>query len=290
MQNLVAGYDPTGSSSISGANLKALIDAATPYTDKGFTIVTADTAGVPSVPDAVGIPELVRYLWIRVLATSVLAYVWNPAAPSDATYLKWQSITISSIPDGAITNSKIADAAVTDAKVNDVAASKITGLLTNAQLTLTTLGLVKVNAKALTAGVEANATAIPYDNTIPQNTEGTQIVSFAVTPLAQTAYLRIKFSAFATCAANTRATISLCQDAIANALCAVTSAVVAGYATSLTLDHLMVNPGGTITFQIRGGPEAAQDLFFNRATANELFGAIPKAWLIVEEYVLGSLS
>jgi len=54
--------------------------------------------------------------------------VWNPNAASDPTYQKWQSITLSSIPDGAVTNSKIAPLAVSDDKISAVAYGKISGL------------------------------------------------------------------------------------------------------------------------------------------------------------------
>lgn len=132
MQNFVTGFDPTGLTTFSSDDLKNLIEQAQPYADKGLLIQTSDIVGVPTVPNPGVTPALARYMWIRLLVSSVTAYVWNPAAGSDATYLKWQPVTLASIPDGAITNAKIATGAVTDDKVTSISYSKITGAPTGA--------------------------------------------------------------------------------------------------------------------------------------------------------------
>lgn len=128
LQDFSAPFDPTGSTVISAAALKQLIDGAVAFaTDKGIIVTTPDVAGVPDVPNANTTTKWKMFLWRRVGATSITIYTWNDAAASDATYLKWQSITLASIPDGAVTNGKIAPGAVSDDKISGVAWSKVTG-------------------------------------------------------------------------------------------------------------------------------------------------------------------
>lgn len=128
-QDFIAGFDPTGQVTITAANLLALINAASTFTDKGLTVVTADVASVPDVPDArtgQGNEQWQRYLWIRVQANNALAYVWSPNTTLDATFLYWIPAG-TALADGAVTTPKIADLAVTDAKIASVDYGKISG-------------------------------------------------------------------------------------------------------------------------------------------------------------------
>lgn len=99
--DLTKGIDITGLPTVSGGDLNNLIDAATPYTDKGLILWSVDTAaGVPDVPDAAATTKWKRYIWVRIPHTSVVPpantvpyfYAWNDTATSVATYLKWQRI------------------------------------------------------------------------------------------------------------------------------------------------------------------------------------------------------
>ncbi len=90
-QDLIKGIDLSGSGLVTGTQLDQLVDLGTPYSDKGIIMVTADVAGVADVPDASVTTKWTRYFWLRQGATSVTAYVWNPAAVSDFTYLKWHA-------------------------------------------------------------------------------------------------------------------------------------------------------------------------------------------------------
>lgn len=123
--DLIPGFDPTGLQTISAAQLLQLVASALAYTDKGLTITTSDTAGVPEVPDAATTTRWQRYLWRRVSAASVGIYVWNPAASSDVTYLRWQSINIAGIAAGSILNYMIADNTILDAKIANLDYSKL---------------------------------------------------------------------------------------------------------------------------------------------------------------------
>jgi len=130
-QDLSAPFDPTGYVGITGAALLQFLTGANPYTtDKGIIVVTTDIAGVPQVPDANTTTKWKNYIWVRRLVNSVVAYVWNEGGASDATYLKWTSITLAVLADGSVTNTKIAAGAVTNDKIFSVDWSKITSIPT----------------------------------------------------------------------------------------------------------------------------------------------------------------
>jgi len=126
-QDFNKGFDPTGYPDISGAALGQLVDQATLVNDKGLTITTADVAGVPQVPDANTNTKWQKYLWRRVTATAVNAYLWNDNGASDATYQQWVSVNIAGIGAGSIVNSMLQDNTITDIKIANVNWSKITG-------------------------------------------------------------------------------------------------------------------------------------------------------------------
>lgn len=130
--------------SLTAAQLLQLVSEASPYTDKGMVVVTTDTvigSGAnqtlsPKVPDAATTTKWQRYIWIRISpqinngstvisGALVSAYIWNPGASSDATYLCWTAIGIGTIGPGTITGSQIAAGTITDANISDVDWSKL---------------------------------------------------------------------------------------------------------------------------------------------------------------------
>lgn len=126
-QNINAGFDPTGYDEISGAALKQLLDLVTMAEDKGIIVATIDVAGVPTVPDADEHEEWQRFIWLRIGATSVGIYCWNPGGATDPTYLNWQPAFQAAIPAGSIQGYQIALNTITDANISTVSWSKIIG-------------------------------------------------------------------------------------------------------------------------------------------------------------------
>lgn len=125
LEDILAPFDPTGYTTISGAQLLQLISGATPYTDKGLLLVTADIGDVPQVPDAVTNVKWQRYGWIRVQTQSASLYVWSPNSASDITFLNWVSVSVANIPAGSITGAQIANNTITDIKIANVSYGKL---------------------------------------------------------------------------------------------------------------------------------------------------------------------
>lgn len=130
LQDFVKGVDFTGSTNVTGSALNQLVDEGYVASDKGLVMTTTDTGIIPDVPDpTAGADEAkwVRFFWRRVMASSVVVYTWNPNTSVDATYLKWQAITVASIPAGYIVTSMLADGSVTDVKIVSMSYSKLIG-------------------------------------------------------------------------------------------------------------------------------------------------------------------
>lgn len=127
--DFIHGIDPTALSTITGAQLAQLIDSATPYTDKGLIIATSDINGAAQVPNALTTAKWQRYIWLRIGASSVTPYVWNPAVGDQGNMLYWVSVAQSSIGPNTITSEMIRPTAVTSDKVLTLDAAKLTGTL-----------------------------------------------------------------------------------------------------------------------------------------------------------------
>lgn len=105
----------------------------------------------------------------------------------------------------------------------------------------------------------STTTVIPYDDTIPQNTEGAEIITQAITPKASANILVIDV-VIPMCSMNAAGTISagLFQDSTAAALSAASISIDAVNASrQLVLRHIMsAGTTSSTTFKVRIGPDA----------------------------------
>lgn len=211
-QFFTKGIDFTALGAIAAAaDHNNLVDLARPYTDKGLTIKSTDTAlGVPDVPDANNNTIFKTCLWIRLPhasdpETKATVYAWcdNLAAP-DITLLNWVDIATSltslsaqltAVNTLATTAKAVADAAntvagtsytyATDAKNSaTTAAANAATAVANAATAVTTANTAEADAQ--TAITTANAATASVNskrdiNTIltPPGTAGQIIKSTA---------------------------------------------------------------------------------------------------------------
>lgn len=134
-----------------------------------------------------------------------------------------------------------------------------------------------------TSSTYASTTSqIPTDNTIPQNTEGTEVGTLAITPTNSSNILVIDFSAqFALNAANA-CVVALFQDSTANALHATLNSKASGApATHIFFRHYMVSgTTSSTTFKIRmGNSDGTTTVAINGNSGANLFGGV-EAWNI----------
>lgn len=102
-------FDPTAYPTLSGSQLYQLVSGLQPQSDVGFTFTTIDSGVNPDVPDGGTYPALRRFIWRRVSATGVSAYMWSDNGTNDPVYQKWVSINVSAIGVGTIIGDMIAD-------------------------------------------------------------------------------------------------------------------------------------------------------------------------------------
>ena len=151
--DFLAPFDPTAYTTITGSQLYQLVAGATPFTDKGFVVVTTDIAGVAQIPDAASNPKWQQYIWLRRTAISVEAYVWNTVTSA------WVSINIAAIGTGSIIGNMIATNTITFDKIVSLTWSQITGAPTFLSATSVASGDVTGIFSALTLGIGTVTTA-----------------------------------------------------------------------------------------------------------------------------------
>lgn len=140
-----------------------------------------------------------------------------------------------------------------------------------------------------TGAVATGTTLVPVDDTIPQNTEGDEYMTLAVTPTSATNKLRIEV-VFNGASGNTTdwVTAALFQDATANAL-----AVSAFFQNGtnefrpIVFSHTMTaGTTSATTFKVRAGPrDAGATVTFNGVSGGRLFGGVIASSITITEYV-----
>lgn len=130
-------------------------------------------------------------------------------------------------------------------------------------------------------------TVLPGDDTIPQNTEGTQILSASITPKTTTNRIRATFQAWG---GSSSTSYNLCAALFINSTANAVQAAMGGntgVVTPLGFCYEYV-PGTTSaqTLNVRCGPSASGTAFINGiAGASRYFGGVSGATLVLEEIV-----
>ena len=129
------------------------------------------------------------------------------------------------------------------------------------------------------------STAIPLDNTIPQNTEGVQYLSQAITPLSAANILMIDSRQNFSANGGQFIGIALFQDATASAIAAASMMITSASETACaTLQYVMkANTAASTTFKIRMGCNGAVAIYFNGYSAARLYGGVMASTLQIQE-------
>jgi hypothetical protein len=139
------------------------------------------------------------------------------------------------------------------------------------------------------AAYTANAdltVALPCDDTIPQITEGTEIVTASITPKLASSKIRVRFRGFGTnSTADEHTGAALFRDAVSNALTAICVTIdKAGYVYPYHLEF--EESAGSVTartYRIRVGKSVSGTMRFNGTHSNRMFGGTAVSTLVVEE-------
>lgn len=134
--------------------------------------------------------------------------------------------------------------------------------------------------------VATGTTVIPFDNTIPQNTEGTQFLSVSITPKSATSTLQIDVTIFASATTTPWIIVALFQDSTADALASVATFVnLSTTGATITFRHTMTSgTTSSTTFKVRAGPSGVATLTVNGQSGGRIFGGVAASSITVTEY------
>ncbi len=142
----------------------------------------------------------------------------------------------------------------------------------------------------ITGAVATGSTTIPFDDTVPQNTEGDEYMTLAITPKSATSKLLIEVAAWASQNAASANTIiaALFQDSTANALAAMAQQVEEQFAgVNIGFQYEMTSgTTSATTFKVRIGAQTAvpATITFNGSAGNRLFGGVMASSIIITEF------
>jgi hypothetical protein len=136
-----------------------------------------------------------------------------------------------------------------------------------------------------TGAVATGTTVIPFDDTIPQNTEGDQYMSLAITPTDAGNILLIDVVVQLSHSVAAWDAAALFQDSTANALAAIVAYQdLAGAGMTLHFRHKMTaGTTSATTFKVRAGGQAAGTTTFNGQAAGRIYGGVMASSITITE-------
>jgi hypothetical protein len=155
----------------------------------------------------------------------------------------------------------------------------------NKKVKLNKLSKIAQVVNTETGAVATGTTTIPLDDTIPQNTEGDQYMSLAVTPTNALSTLLIDVVLVCSSSVAGEPIVALFQDTTANALAAASVRADSG-GTMMTVSFRHKMTAGTTsatTFKVRAGPDTAGTLTFNGRSGARLFGGVMASSITIIE-------
>jgi len=138
------------------------------------------------------------------------------------------------------------------------------------------------------------ATLTPYDNTIPQNTEGGSIFTLAFTPKSLANYVEFEVTTFLVLQNNQHVILHLHDSAVANALAASAGynfpGAVGNVGTWATLKYraLASSIWGSLvskTFDARVGPSGGSAFVNSDSSGLSIFGGVARSTFTIKEYL-----
>lgn len=269
-----AGLHDNTNDAVKATQTKVGIGASTPVantllfgTGTGTSSWTALTSAqlLATISDETGTGSLV-FATTPTLVTPKVDTI-NESTPTNGVTIDGLNIKDNALnTNNSVVTANITDSAVTSAKV-------ATGF---------PVQVVSTNFSAVATGT----TIVPYDDTIPQNTEGDQYMTQAITPKSAANTLVIHTKVACAISVQRNVVAALFQDATANAL-AVTAQLfdTVGFLYELNVIHTMTaGTTSATTFRVRVGPDAAATVTFNGGAGARLFGAITKSNITITEY------
>ena len=153
---------------------------------------------------------------------------------------------------------------------------------------LTTQGQVLQVVRYQTGAVATGTTIIPFDNSIPQNTEGTEFMTLAITPKSATSTLLVEVVCMVahSYAGFMKLTAALFIDSTASSV--ATGIMTCGEQWTMFLPFSHSQTSGStssMTFKVRAGSNQAGTMTFNGNYSARLFGGVAASSITITEVV-----
>jgi len=278
----------TGLGTITAGRYRAVqFDGALTLTHNASSLILPGGANITTAAgDTAGFVSLGSGNWKCLWYTKAdgTAVVDN-SAPVAGTGIAVSGSTVSADPNNATDTAIAADDEITFSDTSDSNNPKkdtVQGIL---DLVPSSGKIVQV-VNTMVSSVATGTTTIPADDTIPQNTEGNEFMTLAITPTSATNKLEIDVTILLSLAGGAgRHIAALFQDSTADALAAVEERHSSGSEIeTLTFKHYMT--AGTTsptTFKVRGGNGNAGTVTFNGASGTRRFGGVAASSITIRE-------
>lgn len=134
-----------------------------------------------------------------------------------------------------------------------------------------------------TGAVATGSTQIPFDDSIPQNTEGNEYMTLAITPISASSKLKIDVTIFLS--APGKNTAALFQDSTADALAAGSINVGNQNVNCITFSHIADSVSiASHTYKIRAGGSEPGTTTFNGESGSRVFGGVMASSIVISEF------
>lgn len=218
-------------------------------------------------------------------SSGTLSWVTMSGGLSDGDY---GDITVSGTGTALTVDLPSSATVATDDKVYifDTSASNAKKYVTTQSIADLATGKIVQMVYTETGAVATTTTVTQRDDTIPQNTEGGEFMTLAITPTNSSNILIIESGVLCAGSAINPLIIQLHQDSTANALStSVTYALAPDAATWMDIQHMMVaGTTSSTTFKIRAGMNGAGTFTFNGRASGRLFGGTANSYIRITEY------
>ncbi len=157
--------------------------------------------------------------------------------------------------------------------------------LTGADLHGPKAGGVVQTINTIVSAVATGTTALPLDDTIPQNSEGDQYMTLAITPTKATNKLKIDVIVNLANSGDTEVIAALFKDDGADAIAAASSTAPAGsQLVQIVFTHYMTAGGvAATTFKVRAGSPGGATTSFNGLVGNRQLGGVMASSITITE-------
>jgi len=211
------------------------------------------------------------------------------AVPLDADDLSDDIITLAKMASGTDGNIITYDASGNPAAVatgNDGQVLTSTGAGSPPAFETLTTGKIVQVVNTQTGAVATSTTVLPHDDTIPQNSEGFEVMTLAITPTSSSNKLLITvFANVAHNAGSDHPTAALFQDSTAGALaCSSVFGSAANTMPNISFNHYMTaGTTSSTTFKVRVGAGDAATFTFNGRLGNRKQGGALASSITITE-------